>query len=174
MHGVCKFEYILFMNRHDMELTSQKRTLSSIKRNSEKGKLGCINAPLFDIELSNVIADELHLLLRIMDVLIQALIDTAVAHDHHTARKNRVTPRVKAPDGPMVKDLAATIKSCGVNFYVWEDKGADKALQWPSLMGNDKRKILKSLPQKFSDKCQPGNLVNKLVKLWNVCWHIAS
>ena len=151
-----------------MKLSSRKRTLLSIKRSSEK-------KPLFDIEICNVIADELHLLLRIMDVLIQALIDTAVAHDHHEARKHRVTPRIKAPDGSMVKDLTATIKSCGVNFYVWEDKKeAGKALQWPLLMGNDKKKILESLPQKFSNKCQPGNLVNKLVKLWNVCWHIAN
>ena len=158
-----------------MKLSSRKRTLLSIKRSSEKKTLGCINSPLFDIEICNVIADELHLLLRIMDVLIQALIDTAVAHDHHEARKHRVTPRIKAPDGSMVKDLTATIKSCGVNFYVWEDKKeAGKALQWPSLMGTDKKKILESLPQKFSNKCQPGNIVNKLVKLWNVCWHIAN
>ena len=128
------------MNRHDMELKPKTRILASIKSNSTKAELGCTNAPLFDIHLDNVIVDELHLLLRIMDVLIQALVDTAVAHDHHAVRGHCATPHVKAPDGPMVKCLTETIKSCGINFFVWEDKKGGKALQWPSLMGTEKRR----------------------------------
>ena len=67
-----------------MELKSNKRTLESIRANATKGKYGCNKAPLFDIGPNEIIADKLHLLLRIMDVLIQGLIDTAVAHDHHS------------------------------------------------------------------------------------------
>ena len=36
--------------------------------------LGCIRRPLFDIQLENIVLDELHLLLRIGDVLIRNLI----------------------------------------------------------------------------------------------------
>ena len=137
--------------------------------------MGCIKAPLFNIELCDVIADELHLLLRVMDVLIQALLDTAVAYDHHTSRGHR--KRVKAPDGPMVLSLIEAIKTCGVNFYVYEDKKdkqGRKGLQWPSLMGDEKRKVLKTLPSKITNKCQPPNLVDKVIKLWKVCRYIDS
>ena len=61
-----------------------------------------------------------------------------------------------------------TIQSCQINFYVWEDKKADNALLWPSLLGAEKKKLLQMLPCKFSDECQPANLVDKLMKLWNI------
>jgi len=41
--------------------------------------LGRKNAPLLELELDHIIPDELHLVLRVMDMLIQALIGTAVA-----------------------------------------------------------------------------------------------
>ena len=56
-----------------MELKPPKRSLHLIRANATKNKLGCIKAPLFDM-VSHVVADELHLLLRITDVLIQALL----------------------------------------------------------------------------------------------------
>ena len=139
--------------------------MDSIKANATKNKLGCIKAPLFDVKLSHLVADELHLLLGITDVLIQALLDTAVAHDHHMARGRR---HVNYQDGPMVQSLIQAIQSCNVNFYVWEDKKAGNTLLWPSLMGAEKKKLLKTLPYKFSAECQPANLVNKVMKLWNV------
>lgn len=151
-----------------MDLSSNKRTLSSIRTNATKGKYGCIKAPLFDIELEYIVPDELHLFLRIMDVLIQALIDTAVAHDHHTSRGARRGPKIPPQDGPMVKNLIKTIQSCGVNFYVWEEKKEGNGLLWPSLMGNDKTKLLKGFPSKISNLCQPPQMVDKLKELWNV------
>ena len=104
-----------------MELKPPKRSLRSIRANSIKDKLGCIKEPLFDMELAYVVANELHLLLRIMDVVIQALLDTAVVHDHHAAQGFH-RRRVKAQDGPMVQKLVETIQSCKINFYAWEDK----------------------------------------------------
>ena len=65
-----------------MELKSNKRTLQSIRANATKGKFGCNKGPLFDIGPDEIIADELHFLLRIMDVLIQGLIDTAITIQH--------------------------------------------------------------------------------------------
>ena len=44
------------------------------------GKLGCINIPLLDLELEHIIPDELHLMLRVIDVLIQGLRDTVLVY----------------------------------------------------------------------------------------------
>ena len=108
-----------------MELKSNKRNLDSIRANATKGKYGCDKPPLFNMETYQIIADELHLLLRIMDVLIQALIGTAVAYDHHSTRGIHHRHRTKAQDGPMVQNLVKTIESRELKFYVWEDKQGD-------------------------------------------------
>ena len=47
------------------------------------GNFSCKNLPLLHIELDNVIPDELHLILRVTDVLIEAAINTVTAYDHH-------------------------------------------------------------------------------------------
>ena len=47
------------------------RTLCTIKDHAVRGQFGCQYQPLFDIEPDHTIPDELHLLLRVMDVLIR-------------------------------------------------------------------------------------------------------
>jgi len=47
------------------------RTLSTIKHHARRGWFGCQLQPLFNIEVDHIIPDELHLLLRVMDVLIR-------------------------------------------------------------------------------------------------------
>ena len=44
--------------------------------------LGSIHPPLLNIELTKVIVDELHLLLRVTDLLIRNLISLAASRDH--------------------------------------------------------------------------------------------
>ena len=75
------------------------------------GKLGNINVPLLDVELDHVIPDELHLMLRVLDVLIQGLIDTALAYDKHQHSLSRSRSSYKALDGPMLNNLMTAIKS---------------------------------------------------------------
>ena len=61
-----------------------KRTLEEIKRLCpwSKDNYGCINEPLLNIPLTNnVIADELHLLLRITDKLLENIIDEVLEKD---------------------------------------------------------------------------------------------
>ena len=60
-----------------------KRTLEEIKRLCHWSKVnyGCINEPLLNIPLTNVIADELHLLLRITDKLLENIIDKVLEKD---------------------------------------------------------------------------------------------
>ena len=77
--------------------------------------LGRKNAPLLELELDHIIPDELHLVLRVMDMLIQALIGTAVAWDHYDAHEQGKRS-IKGGEGPMVQNLVKRIKECGVHF----------------------------------------------------------
>ena len=60
------------------------RTIEQIKTtvsSSTTPNYGCIRTPLIDIPLDHVIPDELHLMLRVTDILIQNLINAATSHD---------------------------------------------------------------------------------------------
>jgi len=75
------------------------------------GKLRSINISLLDLELDDVIPDELHLMLRVMNVLIQGLIELFDRHKHRLSGSKHT---FKALDGPMLNNLMMAIKSCGV------------------------------------------------------------
>ena len=70
-----------------MMLHHEKRRLSDLKAD---GEFSSINKPLLDLELDHVIPDELHLMLRVTDVLIKALIETARTYDKHQHRVLRM------------------------------------------------------------------------------------
>lgn len=58
------------------------RTTEGIKKLChEKDNYGCIHEPLLNIPLTHVIPDELHLLLRITDRLLQNVIDEVLERD---------------------------------------------------------------------------------------------
>ena len=108
--------YCYYTGRWDTSVTLQEckadsRSLSEIKDCANDKSLGCDNQPLFDIELDHVVVDELHLLLRISDRLIDALV-TRMAQLDHSSRVHGTGP----PDH-MTK-LVAAIRSCGVPFQV--------------------------------------------------------
>ena len=52
-----------------------------------------------------------------------------------------------------------TIKSCGISFEVWKNKNEDGKVfglyDLTSLMGDDKKKLLKHLPNKLRGILQP-------------------
>ena len=78
-----KKDGILAKPSHYYNKEPLKRTLEEIKRlcHCSKDNYGCINEPLLNIPLTNVIADELHLLLRITDKLLQNIIDEVLERD---------------------------------------------------------------------------------------------
>jgi len=119
-----------------MTKTALKRTLKSIQFSAAKETLGCKFAPLLNLEPDDIICDKLHLLLRVMDHLIQALINTANTYDANEA--HRLGLSTPATEGPLIQSLVKTISECGVHFYVWQDKKKDQ-LQWPSIMGPAKK-----------------------------------
>jgi len=93
-----------------MALDNKERILDSLKNGSEPGS---IHPLLLDLELKCVIPNELHLLLKITDKLIENLINAAVAND---------SPHSKPLKGDMVKLLIHHIWSCGISFTISDNK----------------------------------------------------
>lgn len=129
---------------------------------------------LLNIKLNHVIPDELHLLLRITDVLIEALISTVITYDRLEHRRQQMHCRnrtrraaFKTLQGIMLQNLITTVNSCGVHFHVWQDKRDDTTLSWTSLMGGDKLKLLKKLPD-YLESCHPSEMVENVQTLWKV------
>ena len=77
--------------------------------------LGCVLPPLLGVPLDRVVLDELHLLLKIMDIPIRNLILYADSKDdrqraHHGVEQHHI------------RKLEQTIRSCGVDFQIWQIK----------------------------------------------------
>lgn len=91
------------------------RTLASLHKCCHFSKpekhLGSINAPLLDLEPSQYVLDELHILLRVADVLMRNLILLADHLDHK--QKHRV-----GTCGQHVKTLQDMVNACGVSFVI--------------------------------------------------------
>ena len=57
------------------------------------------------------------------------------------------------------------VRACGVSLTIWRDKAGN--VDWTSLMGNEKKKLLRNLPTHFPT-ILPPNVCNKVTKLWRV------
>ena len=121
------------------------RTLDSICRDAKEDKHGCRYEPLLHIELDHVVPDELHLLLRIMDILIRNAINSAIGCDNHTTRGRGSDDTLK---GPMLTKFQKAVNDCGVKFTITKKEGK---LEWSSLVGPDKLKFLNKLPEAFQE-----------------------
>ena len=80
---------------------------------------GSVNRPLTAIPVDHMMIDELHLFLRIFDVML-----------------------IKMSE-PHTQQLVAYIRSCGVSFNIWESESSDGKVEWTSLTGEAKKKVLK-------------------------------
>jgi len=116
------------------------------------------------VELHHVIPDELRLMLRVMDVLIQGLIDTVLAYNRHQHRLSGSCYSHNALDGHMLNNLMMAIRNCG---YISVYEQEDGKMEQPSLLGNNKLKLLKHLPDRFGD-CHPAEMVTDVKTLWKV------
>ena len=87
-----------------------------------------------------MILDELHLLLGIMDVLIQNLVAEAVHWDH----EDNFNKKRKDQKSTHLDNLKNTIRSCGITFEIWEKCNADRKgsgqYDFTSILGTDKKK----------------------------------
>ena len=130
--------YLLY--RYITTLNHEARTLSDLKAD---GQFSSINKPLLNLELDHIVPDELHLMLRVTDVLINALIDTARAYDRNQHMVSGRQGSYKVLDGPLIKNLISAIRDCGVYFNIYDKE--DRTVEWPSLLGPDKIKLLKKI-----------------------------
>ena len=154
---------------HDLDYYNSppmQRTLEEMHNLAGKKKnYCCVHAPILNIELSHVVIDELHLLLRIMDVLIGNLVQEALQWD----KRDNWGKKASEQNSVHVNHLIDVIRSCGVSFDIWEKTNADKKgsglYDFTSLLGSDKKKLLKELPEKLDGVIPP--LCESTVKtLW--------
>ncbi|XP_028394773.1 uncharacterized protein LOC114518936 [Dendronephthya gigantea] len=146
-----------------------KRTLEEVitmaNKKGAKDKFSCDNEPLIKIDLDHVVLDELHLLLRVMDVLLNNIIQETIAWDKKTNFNKKKCER----DMAHLKKLQSTIRSCGVSFDIWEKKTEDGKgsgqYDFTSLLGSDKKKLLAELPDKLVD-CLMPETCDVVTEIW--------
>ena len=148
-----------------------RRTLEEIKEFVCKSKgenYCCVHEPLFNIPLDHIILDELHLMLRISDILIGNIVQDAMQWDE---KDTWITGKKKVH----LDKLIQAINSCGVSFSVWEKRNADGkgsgTWEWTSLMGDDRKTLLKNLPSKLEPLIQQ-NTAKTVVELWKVNFEV--
>ena len=100
--------------------------------------------PLIDIEPKNCVPDELHLFLRITDIIFNSLFQELVKHDH----KSKVH---KTGESDHVQRAVRNVRRLGISFNVWMSEGTPgkhsrSALEMTPLNRNERLKVLKSLP----------------------------
>ncbi|KAL5496433.1 hypothetical protein EMCRGX_G012714 [Ephydatia muelleri] len=131
--------------------TTMARTLVTLRRAfASHGRTaavhqGSVNCPLTAIPVAHMMIDELHLFLRIFDVMLRNLIKMSEPH---------------------TQQLVAYIRSCGVSFNIWESESSDGKVEWTSLTGEAKKKVLKLLPSKMKDIPLPNAFLDDVVQLW--------
>ena len=124
-----------------------------------------MHQPLLHIPLDHIILDDLHLMLRITDILIGNLVDDVMQwddKDYYITRKRQ---------SGHLKKLVEIINSCVVSFSVWEKRNADGkgsgTWDWTCLMGDDRKILLKLLPEKMETVLQQDT-AKTVVHLWKV------
>lgn len=99
------------------------RTLQEIKEmaNMKSGQnFSCVHQALLNVPLGHIIFDELHLLLRVTDILLDNLIEDAMEWDEDDDWcKSKGKHK-----GVHLKKLVDTSNSCGVTFLIWEKRNA--------------------------------------------------
>ena len=94
------------------------RTLASLHQNATyslpKKHLGSKHVPILEMEPSKIIIDELHLLLRIGDILLRNVILHADSLDQRAAMIQH------QPAQSHIRKLETLVRSCGISFSITE------------------------------------------------------
>ena len=112
-----------------------------------------MRSPLISVPLDQVVLDELHLLLRVMDVLMRNLILYMDSQDHkNKAHQGEITH--------CVQQLEDFVRSCGVSFQIWQNqeptgKPIPGGYDFTALSGKYKLQVLERLLSKM-DLFLPG------------------
>ncbi|XP_028394380.1 uncharacterized protein LOC114518556 [Dendronephthya gigantea] len=174
----CIWCKILKLLRYDMAKPENfyweeniRRTLDDIRACCLKHEYSCERPPLLNIPVENIILDELHLMLRITDKLLDNLVKEALQRDYKENRNKAPRDRQSLN----LQNLVDTIRSCGVSFSVWEKLDADGrgsgVYDFTSLMGTDRKILLEKLPMKLDGVI--GNSTSSVViKIWKDFNHL--
>ena len=172
-HSVIKFFFRWDMTKSENYYNQPPMalTLADVKKYaSDKNQFCCKDMPLLDVPLSKIVLDELHLLLRVTDILLSNLIEDAMELDD----KKDFLKKKGEPKGVCLQKLTHLINSCGVTFSVWEKRDGDGKgigkMDWTSLMGAEK-KLLHTLPNKLQSSTEEiihPNTAGTVMKLWKV------
>ncbi|XP_048589349.1 uncharacterized protein LOC116615043 [Nematostella vectensis] len=152
---------------HSFNKSPMSRSLKEIKELCKKStdNYCCGAEPLLNIELDHVIVDELHLMLRVTDVLTKNLVYQAIDRD----KKDDFDKKRGEGKGSHLKKLVSTIRSLGISFDVWEQLNADKSssgkYDFTSLTGSNKKTLLSQLPDKLHDLLTLDSR-DKVTQLW--------
>lgn len=143
----------------------QMRTLEAINKMRQLTiNFGCINAPLIHLELDLVVPDELHLLLRITDRLLQNVIDEILERDAIEDFNKSTQPK-----GVLLKQFVKGVNELGITFSVWYKKNADgsssNVLDYTSLVGGQKKLMLNKVPSILHEYLYPGTSAI-VCKIW--------
>ena len=152
---------------------SLKEMFELARKKKQENKYCCEHEPLLHIELDHVVLDELHLLLRILDVLIENLVKDVLDWD----QSENWDKRKSQHKNEHLNNLKATIRSCGVSFDIWEKTNADGKgsgqYDFTSLLGSDKKKLLNELPTKLNGVIKPDT-VEVVKTIWEKFGEIYS
>ncbi len=142
----------------------QKRTVEELTSTYTKNEYNAVRKPLLKIPLDHVVIDELHLLLRVTDVLLRNIVDECTQWDG----VEDIAKMVKDPSrNKHINDLVKSINDCGVTFKVWQDEDGKKGCShiFTSLVGSDKNKVLQTLPERLPDILMPDT-ATKVAQIW--------
>ena len=114
----------------------------------------------------------MHLLLRVVDVLLNNLLEDVLQWDKKDD-SNKKRGEKKGVHRERLQAagcrLQAAIRSCGVSFDIWEKTNADGkgsgTYDFTSLLGNDKKQLLRELPGKILSVVQTSTS-NTVKKIW--------
>ena len=119
-------------------------------------------------ELDSIVVDELHLMLRVGDVLLRNLILYADSRDH-ASREHQ------GEESNNLWQAWQAIRSCGVSFQIWQKreptgKPISGSYDWTALTGKHKLQVLKMPPEKMST-LMPDNISPRVAARWRVSMH---
>ena len=87
-------------------------------------------------------------------------------------RKDNLNKAPKDRNSQHLDDLVDAISGCNISFSVWEKRDSDGKgsgiYDFTSLMGTDKRVLLKKLPDRLGAVIRP-ECSQIVVKIWKVC-----
>ena len=153
-----------YYNSVPMKRALQEVINMALKKRAQD-KFSCDHKPLINIDLDHVVLDELHLLVRVMDVLLSNIIQEVISWD----QKENFNKKKSEKRNTNLTKLQETIRSCGVSFDIWEKKNEDGRgsgqYDFTSFLGADKKKLLASLPNKFAN-CLMPDTCEVVMKIW--------